>query len=247
MIKQKLECMLLHGWGVSNTVWREFAERLDYFDNVSTPCLYEVASNTKDNKFESIAIVLSKTINSDCVVIAWSVGGLIATRLARHTDKLKAIIFIASTPCFVNKEGWLNTIDKNSINDLQIKLLNNPMAALEYFAGLMAHGDVSSKKTNRVIRHNLANEKHSTILSSWLIELQQTDQRNDFASLNIPTQFLLGENDALVNPRIEKQIKQLSPNTQCSVFRDCGHAPFISKPEETFKIISRFVSAKFKQ
>lgn len=239
--------MLLHGWGVSNTVWHEFAGRLNSFDNVSTPCLYEVASNTKDNKFEAIALALSKTINSNCVVIAWSIGGLIAMRLAKLSDKIKTIVFIASTPCFVNKKGWLNTIDRKSINDLQNKLLNNPATALEYFAGLMAHGDVSSKITNRKLRHNLANEKHSAILSSWLIELQQTDQRNDFASLNIPTQFLLGENDALVSPRIEKQIKQLSPNTQCTVFRDCGHAPFISKPEETVKIISRFVSAEFKQ
>ncbi len=242
---QSLDCMLLHGWGVSNTVWHEFAGRLNCFNNISTPCLYEVASNTKDNKFESIATALSKTINTDCIVIAWSIGGLIATRLAELTDKIKTIIFIASTPCFVNKADWLYTIDRNSINDLQQKLSNNPVTALEYFAGLIAQGDISSKKTNRNIRKNLANNNYSTILSSWLIEAQQTDQRNEFAALKIPTQVLLGEHDALISSQIEKQIKQLSPNTQCALLSDCGHAPFISKPEETHKIINEFISAKF--
>ncbi|MCZ6804003.1 MAG: alpha/beta fold hydrolase [Proteobacteria bacterium] len=245
--KQNFECMMLHGWGVSNTVWHDFVGRLNYFDNVSTPCLYEVASKTKDNKFKSIARALSKSINSDCVVIAWSIGGLIATQLAGLTDKVKAIIFIASTPCFVNKEDWLNALDKKSINDLRIKLSINPMAALEYFAGLIAHGDVSSKKTINVIRHNFANEKYSAILSSWLMEMQQSDQRNEFASLRVPTQVLLGEHDALVCYRIENQIKQLDSYTRCTIIKDCGHAPFISRPEETNKLISGFVSAEFKQ
>jgi len=247
MTKQKLDCMLLHGWGVSNTVWREFAGRLSYFDRVSTPCLYEAASKTNDNKFESIATELSKKINTDCVVIAWSMGGLIATCLERQTDKLKAIIFIASTPCFVNKEGWLNTIDKESISDLQHRLSNNPAAALEYFAGLIAHGDVAAKKTNKVIRHHLVDEKHSAILSSWLIEMQEVDQRNEFAALKIPTRVLLGEDDVFINSRIKNQLKQLNPNMQCTVLRGCGHAPFISMSEETNKIISGFVSAEFKQ
>jgi pimeloyl-[acyl-carrier protein] methyl ester esterase len=246
LVEQNIDCMMLHGWGVSNTIWHEFAEGMYYFDSVSTPCLYELAKKTKDNKFESIAAELSKMTDSDCVVIAWSIGGLIATRLAALTDKVKAIIFIASTPCFVNKEDWLNTIDRKSINDLQTKLSNNPVTALEYFAGLIAQGDVSSKNTNRKIRQNLADEKHSELLSSWLIQLQQNDQRVEFESLNIPVQVLLGEHDVLVKSQIENQLKLLSPNSQYVILKDCGHAPFISKQEETKKIINEFICARIK-
>ena len=243
----KLDCMLLHGWGVTNTVWDRFAEDLNPIYHIVTPCLYSVASKTKDYSFESMAMQLNETITHDCVVVAWSMGGLLAMRLAALTDKIKAIIFIASPPCFVNKEGWKNTIDSKTIIDLQRKLLSNPVAALEYFGGLIAHGEVSAKNTIRTIRKHIANEKNSAILSCWLMELLKHDQRNKFVALNIPTQTILGEHDVLVRSQIEKQIKQLKPDAQCAVMKNCGHAPFVSQPEEIVKLINEFISAQFKQ
>jgi len=242
----KLDCMLLHGWGVTNTIWEDFAEDLNLFVDIGTPCLYSVASNTKDYSFESMSMQLNETITHDCVVIAWSMGGLLAMRLAELTDSIKAIIFIASPPCFVNKEGWKDTIDSKSIIDLQRKLLSNPAAALEYFAALIAHGEVSAKKTIRTIRKHIANEKNSAILSCWLKELLNHDQRNKFAALNIPTQVILGEHDALVCSQIQKQIEQLKPDTHCAVMNNCGHAPFINQSEEVVKLINEFISVRFK-
>ena len=239
--------MLLHGWGVTNTVWEGLAEDLNSLYDIATPCLYSLARKTKDYSFQSMAMQLNETMTHDCVVIAWSMGGLLAMRLAELTDKIKAIIFIASPPCFVNKEGWKNTIDGKTIIDLQRKLSSNPVAALEYFMGLIAHGEVSAKNMIRTIRKHIANEKNSAILSCWLTELLNHDQRNKFAALNIPTQIILGEYDILVCSQIEKQIKQLKPDTQCAVMKNCGHAPFVSQPEEIVKLINEFNSAIFKQ
>ncbi len=240
-----LDCVLLHGWGTSNNVWQGFADQLKDFNNVSKPCLYEIASNTEDNKLESIAVALSEKINSDDVVIAWSIGGLVATHMAKLTNKIKAVIFIASTPCFINKKDWLNVIDKKNIDDLQSRLSNNPMNALEYFAGLIAYGDASIKRTNKMVRNNLAGEKYKAILSFWLTQMQQTDLRKEFTKLSIPALVILGENDSLINSKIENQIKRLNSNIELEVMHNCGHAPFISRPEETIKIINEFINAKF--
>ena len=240
-----MDCILLHGWGASNTIWKGFAESLNVFNSVSSPCLYEATRNTKDNSFESVAAALNDSINSDTVLVAWSIGGLVATPLAKLTNKIKAIVFVASTPCFVNKKNWANAIDKKNIDNLQMKLLKDTKSALEYFSGLVAHGDISMKETNKIIRDNLAEEKHSAILSSWLTEMREVDQRNRFSELDLPTQIILGKNDSLINSKIDNQIKQLNPGITCEVINDCGHAPFISKQEETIKIINEFINAKF--
>lgn len=240
-----MECVLLHGWGVSNTIWKDFAGQLNGFDNVSTPSLYEAASEAEDNKLESIAAVLGKKITSNSIVVAWSLGGLIAIYMAKATNKIKAIIFIASPPCFLNQKDWPNVIDAENIDDLQNSLLNNSEDALEYFAGLIAHGDVSIKETNKFIRRNLADKKHKAILSSWLKQMQQTDLRKEFAELNIPIQIILGEKDSLINIKLEDQIKQLNYSIRCNVVKNCGHAPFIDKQEETNKLINEFINTKF--
>ncbi len=233
--------MFLHGWGVSNTVWSCFVDQFSVVHKKTTPCLYDLANHAQDYKVNSLANELSKNINPNSVIVAWSFGGLIATHLARLTDKVKGIVYIASTPCFINKENWQNVIDKESLTDLKKRLSSNTTDALKYFAGLVAHGDKSAKITNRLLRENLANEKHKEILSCWLSEMQLIDQRKEFAELKLPSQFIFGENDSLVGLETGKQ---LNFNMQHKVVEKSGHAPFISKPEETMNIINEFVNAK---
>lgn len=240
-----MDCILLHGWGVSNTIWQEFGNQLTVFNNVSTPCLYEAARQTEDNELGSIASALNKKIKSDSVIVAWSIGGLVATHIAKLTDKVKGIVFIASPPCFVNKEGWLNVMDKKNIERLKKSLLNDAEGTFKYFSGLIAHGDVSARQTNKNIRNNLANKNNKEALETWLVQMQQTDQRKEWAKINLPMQMILGEKDSLINSKIQHQIKSLSSNIEIDVIKDCGHAPFISKQEDTTKIINEFINAKF--
>jgi pimeloyl-[acyl-carrier protein] methyl ester esterase len=243
--EQGPNCVLLHGWGVSNSVWDGFAKQLNCFKSVGVPCLYTASSKAKN--IEALAEAIKEKIENDTVVVAWSLGGLVATRLASLSNKIKAIVYIASPPCFVNKSYWKNVLEGESIHGLQDSMLNDSKATLEYFAGLIAHGDKDTKKIIRIIRTNLANEKYSGTLSIWLNELLEQDQRKEFAALNIPTLHVLAEGDALINHRIENQIKQLQPKSECAVIKNSCHAPFVGQPEATAKIINEFISARFKQ
>ena len=241
---KKLNCVLLHGWGVSNNVWKSFVLKLNNFENIYMPCLYDIYRHSNDWRFEAAAKALSKKIKENSIVIAWSIGGLIALKLMALTTKVRAIIFIASSPCFVNKEGWPNVINKNSLSELKKRFSSDAAVGLKHFAGLAAYGDMSSSVTNKTIRQYLAAEKQNQILSSWLNELEKTDQRDRFAALEIPVQIILGQNDILIKSNIQNQIRQLNPYTHSSIIRDCGHAPFISRPDETYNIINKFLNER---
>lgn len=241
---KKLNCVLLHGWGVSNNVWKSFILKLSNFENIYTPCLYDIYGHSNDWRFEAAAKALRKKIKKNSIVIAWSIGGLIALRLMALTTRVRAIIFIASSPCFINKEGWPNVIHKNSLSELKKRFSSDAAAGLKHFAGLVAYGDMSSSVTNKTIRQYLAAEKQTQILSSWLNELEKTDQRDRFAALEIPVQIILGQNDILIKSNIQNQIRQLNPYTHNSIIKDCGHAPFISRPDETYKVINKFLNER---
>lgn len=238
--------MLLHGWGVSNSILEGFSKNLSCSEAVSAPCLYTMAAQAEDYKLESIVAMLRENIKQNCVVIGWSLGGLLATRLAGSCNKVKAIVYVASPPCFINKAGWSGVLSPKAIDDLHCYLLGNPAAALDYFAGLVAHGDRNKKQSIKTIRKNMADITNIQLLSRWLIELIEQDQRKNFSALDMPIKYLLGKNDSLIGTDTIEQIKQLRPETECSVINDCGHAPFISKKEETIELINRFINEQFK-
>lgn len=239
-----MDCVLLHGWGISNTIWRGFDEQLNAFNKITAPCLYELAEKTKKKKLASIAERIEEEIKTDSIIVAWSLGGLVATYLAGMSNKIKAIIYIASPPCFINQNDWHNVIEEKAISDLQNNLAKNTVATLNYFAGLIAHGDTSTKDTNKFIRNNLADKKYKEILAVLLNEMRLIDLRKEFSKINMPAQIILGEKDSLINSKIKNDLKK-TPNTQCTVIKNCGHAPFISKQQETIKIIHEFINEHF--
>lgn len=244
--EQKLNCILLHGWGVNKSIWDGFADKLNGFGQVDAVCLYALAEEANADGVEALASCLKEKIENNTVIIAWSFGGLVATRLASLTDKIKGIVYIASSPCFVNKPDWNNVLDKKSISTLQRNVLSDPKKTIEYFAGLIAHGDNKAKELIVTIRSSLANEIYSATLSSWLNELLEQDQREDFAALDVPMQYVLAEHDALISPEIINQLKQINPKTGCVIIKNSCHAPFLGNPRETIDLIDRFISAQFK-
>ena len=239
-----MDCIFLHGWGVTNKVWREFATKLSGFDNILTPCLYAIARKSKDKGFKSIAETLSKTIKKNSILIAWSIGGLVALRLLRATTKIRAVVFIASTPCFVNQKNWQNVIKRNDLIQLKKRFANDMWGTLNYFAGLIAYGDINSSQTNKYIRQHLVEEKQNEILSFWLTALEENDQRNQFAELEIPSRIILGQNDVLIKPQIKDQVEVLNPSIHCEIIKNCGHAPFVSRTKETHNLIYKFLNER---
>ncbi len=245
--EQKLSCVLLHGWGVNKSIWNGFVDSLHDFDRIDAICLYALAEEAKANGVDALASCLKEKIKSKTVIIAWSFGGLVATRLASRCDNIKAIVYIASAPCFINKLDWNNVLDKKSISNLQRDLSRDPEKTIEYFAGLIALGDKNVKNLIATIRPSIANEKYSATLFSWLSELLEQDQREEFAALDVPIQYVLAEHDALISPGIIKQLKQIHPKTECVIINNSGHAPFLGKLQETTNIINGFLNAQLKQ
>ena len=240
----KMDCILLHGWGVTNQIWKEFVTKLNGFDNILTPCLYNIVKHSSDKGFSSVASALSKTIKKDSIVITWSIGGLIALRLIPLTTKIRAIIFITSPPCFINKEGWLNVIQTNKLIELKNRFSKNTKETLLHFSRLVAAGDKFPSKINKRVQQSLSNETQKETLSCWLKEIELDDQRNQFMKMKIPSNIILGQNDVLIKSKIQYQIEELNPNAHCTIVEDCGHAPFISKPVEIYNLMQQFLNDK---
>lgn len=240
---RNLDCIMLHGWGVDYRVWNDFSSRFGGFDSVLTPCLYELSITAADNSLLSVAKSLGKGIQKKCVVIAWSLGGAVALYLSGICDQIKAIIFIASVPCFINKTGWHNVIAEKDLMSLQNHFLAEPESTLARFSSLIAGGDDTPVNTVKYLRRCLPGKERFQLLSKWLNELTDLDLRKEFMSLPVPAQVLLGEHDVLINRNIRRQLTELNGNIRVSVIEHCGHSPFISEEHETGRKIEQYLDA----
>ncbi len=204
-----------------------------------------MADQINDSSLMSLANETGSNIKNDCVVIGWSLGGLIALYLATMFKKVKGVVFITSTPKFVNNGNWLFTIDISDHRDLYRNLTENHDQAVKYFSQLIAHGDTSAKQTIKYLSSHLTKSKYNNTLQFWLNELEQLDLRQQFCKLSIPALILLANNDALIKRGISDQLRILNPDPGIKNLPDCGHAPFISKERETTKLIKDFIDAEF--
>lgn len=243
MNEKSLDCVFLHGWGVKKEILINLSKGIDCVGEPMIPCLYEMTRLANKYSFVAIAKEIEKTVHRESIVIGWSIGGLIATRLALLTKKVKAIVFIASVPRFINNDGWKNTIDKKDFDDLKKSFNKDPLLTLESFAGLISIGEKSAKDSNRKLRKFIMDETiNKNILANWLIELENTDLRKDLSSLNIPMLFVMGNQDALIDPKVVDRLKELLPKARFDLVKNCGHAPFISMTNETQNLINNFIN-----
>lgn len=59
----------------------------------------------------------------------------------------------------------------------------------------------------------------------------RADSRPDLSSITIPTQVLVGDQDALTPPDIAREMAEAIPNARLSIITDSGHVSTLEQPE----------------
>ncbi len=63
------------------------------------------------------------------------------------------------------------------------------------------------------------------------------------ADLNVPSLYLFGRQDALINYRFGRKVKRAVPAARVEVWSNCGHVPQIEHPERTTASLLKFFAA----
>ena len=145
-IREKYKKILfIHGWGVTDKIWINFAKKFFYLDTCYFLNLYSYIEGSDGD----LKIAAKKVINDykDVdLIISWSLGCF----LAKEIEKISkfnniAMIYISYTPIFMKSKEWDFGFEKNTIIKLKKDLKNNKKKALKNFYLLMI-GEVANKK-----------------------------------------------------------------------------------------------------
>lgn len=243
--------VLVHGWAMHGGVFATLAERLR-----SRHTLYLIdlpghglsRSDTTPLAFDAVCDAIHAQVPV-APWLGWSLGGMFALHAAvRSPARVPALIALCSSPCFVRGPDWRYGVSAEIFRDFAKGLSEDYRATLDRFVALEAFGSDHAKEELRELRAGLfaRGEPAARVLVDGLRILETTDQRPLLADLRVPSLWVAGRRDRLVDPRAMRDAAALieqagHASATFAQIEHAGHAPFLTHVDEVVAQLTAFL------
>jgi pimeloyl-[acyl-carrier protein] methyl ester esterase len=150
---------------------------------------------------------------------------------------------LCASPRFVRGADWKYGVSAEIFRDFASGLRGDYRATLERFVALEAFGSDHAKEEIRALRDDLfaRGEPSAHVLADGLDLLETADLRADLPGLRVPSLWLAGRRDRLVDPRAMRDAAALAPAAALHVVEHAGHAPFLTHAGDVAAHLSTFL------
>ncbi|XBC38144.1 MAG: pimeloyl-ACP methyl ester esterase BioH [Buchnera aphidicola (Floraphis choui)] len=240
----KTHLILIHGWGFNSKIWNMLLSNLKTNFTIH---LVDLPGFGKNNMFQfmnlnNTAKLLEKYIPNNSILLGWSMGGLIVSKIALlYPEKIKALISVASSPCFIMKNNWPG-ISKHKLSKFYYQLaINYEKTILNFITIQIIHLNHLNEEIY-LLKNNILTQPKPNILTlkKGLELLYSSDLRAEITKIKIPFLRIYGDLDTLVPKKIATVLDEKLPKTKSIIINKCAHAPFISNKNEFCSIILNF-------
>jgi malonyl-CoA O-methyltransferase len=219
--------VLLHGWGCDSECWQPLLPHLQQHGDVL--CVDYLWALDKAESLEQALQSLLGQLPKQFMLLGWSLGGMLATRLVTMAqERVYGLITLATNLKFVASEDWPEAMAPDIFQQFYRSFAEHPEKILKRFSGLMAKGDQQERQLLKELRGLTESGLQlagNSALSGGLALLGELDNREEFARLSVPGLHLLGDGDALVPAAAGDSILALANQSQCvEVLTGCSHA-----------------------
>ncbi|PCH60529.1 MAG: hypothetical protein COC05_04170 [Gammaproteobacteria bacterium] len=235
--------VLLHGWGFDSRIWSRLQAVLTnkHVITIDLAGYGNQANNQTDWQLGPLVEDLITRTPKNAMWVGWSLGGLLALSVALHRPlHIKALMTLATTPCFTQRPGWDAAMDAQSFTNFKQSCQSDSISCIDNFKQLIVlHGD---RETKRIIRTHDCNAETPTLLGGLKL-LAEIDLRFSLASIQCPTTHLLAENDALVPAKISQSMSHLAPKANTLLIDNASHALPVSHPDVIAQQLDNLIHA----
>lgn len=236
------ELVLLHGWGTHPVIWEPLLEHLpsDWrVHNLPLPG-YAGANSVSPYHLEALVEALAPQLPDHALLVGWSLGGLVALSIGlRWPGKLRGLVLIGATPCFVVRPGWPHAVAPEVFAGFAQGLAQDYADTLRRFLALQAQGSDAMRAVLKLLRQRLLAQPRPEpgVLEAGLEILQDTDLRDGLADLSLPLTLVHGSGDKLAPLAAVRWLAHQVHGARLHEIDGAGHGPFLSHPSEVAEII----------
>ena len=229
--------VLLHGWAMHGGIFAPLVERLRDRYTLHVVDL-PGHGNSRDC---DVPLQLQSCTDAIAAVVpaapwcGWSLGGLIALHAAAtRPARVPALAMLCASPRFVRGDDWKYGVSAEIFRDFAAGLRSDYRGTLDRFVALEAFGSEHAKEEIRTLRDGLFErcEPAASVLAEGLELLETSDLRDALPGLQVPSLWLAGRRDRLVDPRAMRDAAELAPGSTLHVVEHAGHAPFLTHADE---------------
>lgn len=239
--------VLLHGWAMHGGIFAPLVEALREHRT-----LYVVdLPGHGHNRDCSVPLTLDACAEAvldavpDAPWCGWSLGGLIALHAAStQPTGIPALAMLCATPKFVVADDWPLGMPVDVFRGFAEGLRSDWRATIDRFIALEAFGSDHMRDELRMLRDAvLAHGEPAThVLAEGLQLLEDGDLRDVLPTLRMPSLWIGGRRDRLVNPQAMQVSAELAPGGRYLQVEHAGHAPFLTHADEVADALLGFLA-----
>lgn len=242
------DLVLLHGWGFDHRVWGPFAEALTHRLRLH---LVDLPGHGRSRalpfgSLDDVVASIAERVPAGATVCGWSLGGLLAMRLAlQRPDRVRRLALIATTPCFAQAEGWALGVPHPMLEGFRNAMAQDGASARRGFATLVAHGSADARAQSRTLAAlcDSGSPPDWASLRRALAALHAADLRPEAGNIAAPTLVLHGDRDAVIAAAAGRWLADhlggngRGPRPAFKRIESAGHAPFLDAPHDVAQAI----------
>jgi pimeloyl-[acyl-carrier protein] methyl ester esterase len=244
--------VLLHGWAMHGGVFAPLVARLQ---DAFTLHVVDLPGHGR-SRDSGVPLALEATARAvaDAVPAApwlgWSLGGLVALHAAHAwPGRVPALVMACASPRFVRGDdasggAWRHGVSAEIFQSFAAGLRSDYRGTLDRFIALEAFGSDHAREEIRGLRAEVLarGEPDPSVLADGLELLERSDLRPLLPALAVPSLWLAGRRDRLVDPRAMQAAAALAPHASACVVEHAGHAPFLTHADAVATHVRDFLA-----
>ena len=243
--------VLLHGWAMHGGILAPLVERLRAHRTLHVVDL-PGHGHSRDCgvplELEACVRALLDVV-PDAPWCGWSLGGLVALHAAAtQPARVPALAMVCATPKFVVADDWPQGMPADVFLGFADGLRADWQGTIDRFIALEAFGSDHVREELRMLRDAVLahGEPSPRVLAEGLEVLQDSDLRDVLPVLRVPSLWIGGRRDRLVNPAAMQACAAIAPDARFVQVEHAGHAPFLTHAGEVADALLEFLGASIR-
>ncbi|MGG5290475.1 alpha/beta fold hydrolase [Pseudomonas shirazensis] len=223
--------ILLPGWGLGTAALHPLAASLRAQDSrlqVDLLPLPELPEGDVQAWLEH----LDRTLPQDTWLGGWSLGGMLASELARKRgDRCCGLLTLASNPSFVNRADWPHGMPADTFSTFVDGCRSHLQVTLKRFRSLCTQGAPDQLAVLKQLNVGLPSTD-PLYLMSGLEVLGKLDTRDALVEYTGPQLHLFAGSDVLVPAEAAMALCELVPDVEVGLVENTSHAFLLEYPQD---------------